>query len=239
MKIIEAFVLWLRYTLGPHVNYFSSVLRFKNATIQPNAYVNSDCTLGHSVRVYQNAVVTNTAIDSYSYIGGYSKIKNCSIGRFCSIGQNVQIGLGIHPTTLISTYPGFYSTKASGATAISRKDLTEEYKLTRIGHDVWVGNNAIILDGVSLGNGAVVGAGAIVTRDVPAFAIVVGSPAKVVRYRFNAETIEVLEAFEWWSKDIEFLRANCDSFSSEEAFFRMLKSQHDRGDTHAEPHSQA
>ncbi|MBR2872690.1 MAG: CatB-related O-acetyltransferase, partial [Lentisphaeria bacterium] len=75
-----------------------------------------------------------------------------------------------------------------------------------IGSDVWIGLNAVIMDGVTVGNGAVIGTNAVVTKDVPPYAIVVGIPAKVLRYRFDSDTIARLEKLRWFDRDLEFIQ---------------------------------
>jgi acetyltransferase-like isoleucine patch superfamily enzyme len=92
------------------------------------------------------------------------------------------------------------------------------FKKTFIGHDVWIGENALIKDGVRIGTGAVVGAGAIATKDVPEYAIVVGAPAKIVRFRFDEATRQKIMKTQWWDKSARWLEENFDLFQSPEIF---------------------
>jgi len=120
------------------------------------------------------------------------------VGCFCSIASGVKIFLGgNHRTDWITTYP--FSVLRESAKHVkghpaSRGDVI-------IGHDVWIGDDAVILSGVRIGNGAVIGASAVVTHDVPPYSIVAGNPAKVVRIRFREEDISILQSLEWWSWD--------------------------------------
>ena len=93
-----------------------------------------------------------------------------------------------------------------------------------IGNDVWIGANAVILPGVTLGNGSVIAAGAIVTRSVPDYAVVAGVPAKVIRYRFSHEQIEILNRVKWWDWDDEFIRDNIHLIKEPNRFFSELGS---------------
>ena len=120
------------------------------------------------------------------------------VGCFCSISDKVQIFLaGNHRTDWITTYPFSVfreSAKHIGGHPASRGDVI-------IGHDVWIARDAIILSGIRIGNGAVIGVSAVVTRDVPAYSIVAGNPAKVVRMRFSENEISILQSIEWWNWD--------------------------------------
>jgi acetyltransferase-like isoleucine patch superfamily enzyme len=120
------------------------------------------------------------------------------VGCFCSIATKVQIFLsGNHRTDWITTYPFSLfreSAKHIGGHPASRGDVI-------IDHDVWIGHAALILSGVHIANGAVIGASAVVTRDVPAYSIVAGNPAKVVRMRFSENEISILQSIEWWNWD--------------------------------------
>ena len=114
-----------------------------------------------------------------------------TIGRYCSIGKNLQFVMNHHDYTHTSTHPLFCNQFSRGH--------------IRIGNDVWIGLNVTIMDNVSIGDGAVIGASAIVTKDVPPYAIVVGNPGRVVKYRFSPEIIERFLRVKWWSYNEEEL----------------------------------
>jgi len=124
-----------------------------------------------------------------------------SIGNFCSIATGVVILANAdHPTHLPSIFPfrsAMYPKDRRPGKDSPNPDVVSRGPVN-IGHDVWIGTNAIVLSGVSIGSGAVIGAGAVVTKDVPPYAIAVGNPARVVRYRFEADVIEQLLQSEWW-----------------------------------------
>lgn len=124
-----------------------------------------------------------------------------SIGNFCSIASGVVILANAdHPTQLPSIYPfrsALYPKEKKPGKSSLNLDVISRGPV-EIGHDVWIGAHAIILSGVSIGTGAVIGAGAVVTKDIPTYAIAVGNPARVVRYRFEPEIIEQLLKSEWW-----------------------------------------
>lgn len=124
------------------------------------------------------------------------------IGRYCSIAKTVRSAPINHPFDAISTHPALYERKFGVVPA----DIHYEDPQV-IEDDVWIGHNAIILPSCRrVGRGAIIGAGAIVTRDVPRYAIVAGNPAKVLRERFSPELQEALEASRWWTLDLAGLR---------------------------------
>ena len=138
----------------------------------------------------------NSKIGKYTRIKPFCVIKNANIGNYCSIANDVRIGLGKHPTGLISTNSIFYKTGIRKDWAV-HIDYNEEETIN-IGNDVWIGNGAIIMDGITVGNGAIIGARALVTKDIPPYAIVGGIPAKIIKYRFDEETINLLQKSQWW-----------------------------------------
>ena len=163
------------------------------------SYCDENVTVSDFVRLCGKTVLTNVNVGRCTYFAGASA-GNADIGSFCSIGPGAKIGgLGKHPVDMISTHPIFYSTKMQSGITFSDKDYFDEQPKTTVGHDVWVGANAIILDGVNIGNGAIVAAGAVVVKDVPAFSIVGGVPAKIIRYRFSDEDISKINETNWWN----------------------------------------
>jgi len=134
--------------------------------------------------------------------------RHTRIGRYCSISMNVRVMNRNHPMEFKSTHAFFFNP----VLGICSKDLVEYIPL-EIGNDVWIGHGAIFHPHVrEVGDGAVIGAGAVVTKDVPPYAVVVGNPARVVRYRFNKEIIDELLASRWWEKSIEELKPRLQEF---------------------------
>lgn len=152
-----------------------------------------------------------------SYIGQDCNV-SAEVGRFTSIANNVRTNAGIHPykKPYVTTSPMFYSQrKQTGSTFVDRDYYSEmnEYDsenhyAIKIGSDCWVGENSFIVGGVTIENGAVILANAVVTKSVPPFAIVGGVPAKIIGYRFEKNEIELIKKSAWWNKDIGWLKEN-------------------------------
>lgn len=136
-----------------------------------------------------------------------ANIKETSIGNFVSIGINVQLGHGEHPLNFLSTSPYFYFDNWNFKT--EKTPTYNEYLKCppiTIGSDVWIGNNVFIKNGITVGTGAVIGANAVVTKDVPPYAVVAGVPAKIIRYRFDEKTINILLESKWWLWDDDLIK---------------------------------
>ena len=170
----------------------------------------------------KNVIGSNTCFRGYigraSYIGENAKI-HAKIGRFCSIASGVSVVVGKHPTSVwVSTHPAFFSgAKQAGFTYVDDMKYQDSYcgqYPVEIGNDVWIGERAMILQDVKIGDGAIIAAGAIVTSDVPAYAIVGGVPAKLIRYRFSPDQIDFLEKFKWWDKTDAWLQQYVTYFES-------------------------
>ena len=138
-------------------------------------------------------------IGKYTYVGEYSVLYGHTyIGRYCSIARNVAIGAAGHRLDMLSTSPiPFKAPMTESGSGV------ENYPETNIGNDVWIGIGATILMGIQVGHGAVIAAGAVVTKDVPPYAVVAGVPAKVIKYRFKDEIIKELLESKWWELDID------------------------------------
>lgn len=164
-----------------------------------NSNIYNQVKIGKNVKLYSRYLLSNVDIGDYSYIAPNSSVRNTTIGSYCSIGENFTSGLAIHPVNGLSTSPLFYSTKKQLGITLVNEDLIEEYKPVTIGNDVFVGANVMILSGISVGDGAIIAAGAVVTKDVPSYAVVGGVPARIIKYRFTKEQIEKLNKIAWWN----------------------------------------
>lgn len=164
--------------------------------------------------------IINSEIDDYSYVSTNAFIISTKIGKFCSIGPNLSCGWGVHPVHTLSTSPVFYSTKGQAGSTFSKKDKIVESLNIEIGNDVFIGINVTILDGVKIGDGAVIGAGAIVSKDIPPYAIAVGSPIKIIKYRFEPDVIEKLLSIKWWDFDHENLQKVEENFFEIDNFIK-------------------
>jgi chloramphenicol O-acetyltransferase type B len=171
------------------------------------SYATDDVTFSPYVRLYGATTLSKAAIGRHTYLYG-CKAANLTIGSFCSIGPGTRLGgMGTHPLHMVSTHPVFFSTRRQSGISFAEVNEFEEYRSTTIGNDVWVGADALVLDGVTVNDGAVIAAGAVVTKDVPAYAIVGGVPAKIIRYRFPPADIELLLSVKWWSQPDDALSA--------------------------------
>jgi len=177
--------------------------------ISSKAVIKEKVTLEAPVKLYGTARINkNTKIGSFSYVESRTTIfPGTTIGRYCSIGKGCQVGVIAHPVDWLSTSPFQYNF------AYHFPDYAKDFKErvfqrpmeTTIGNDVWVGSMAIIKRGVTISDGAIIAAGAVVTKDVPPYAIVGGVPAKVIRYRFSQAVIDELLDIQWWNLPYKLL----------------------------------
>lgn len=177
--------------------------------------------VGFRVYIGENSVLNNSSINDFSYVNSNVKIRDTKIGKFCSIGPNVKIVLGSHPLNFISTHPSFYSNNKPFV-GFSNTMHFDEFKPVVIQNDVWIGEDVLIPGGIKIGNGAVVLARSVVTKDVEPYAIVGGVPAKVIKYRFDSETINKINKSEWWNWDEEKLNELSKTFLDPITFINNL-----------------
>ncbi|MCR4920735.1 MAG: CatB-related O-acetyltransferase [Bacteroidaceae bacterium] len=168
-----------------------------------------------TARVYEMAKLAESSVGAFTYIGRRTCLVAARVGKFCSIASDCQIGMGTHTLSCLSTSP-IFSEKDNG---LRRKWVeqgeTNPYKPVIVGNDVWIGLRVMIMGGVTIGNGAVIAAGAVVTKDVPPYAVVGGVPARVIRYRFNPDVQQAIEATRWWELPEQVLRRHIHIFQKE------------------------
>jgi len=197
------FTIWLNWL----IHYFQIKSKFPTAKLYYKAFARQS-KLGKYVTVYEKANINQCEIGDYTYIAGQSTLLNTCVGKFCSIGPGVRCGLGRHPVDYVSTHPIFFSTSKQAQISFADRSYFDEFLPIKIGNDVWIGANAIILDGVSIADGAIVAAGSVVCKDVPAYSVVGGVPAKIIKYRFPEKQIEFLIKFKWWEKSHKWIEEN-------------------------------
>ncbi len=176
--------------------------------------------LGQYVHISDDAILEESELGDYSYTAGHNQIYYASIGKFVSIATYVRINPGNHPTyNRIAQHHFTYRASAYGL----GEDDNEFFNWRRahhvtVGNDVWIGHNAVIMPGVSVGNGAVIGTSAVVTKDVEPYSIVAGVAAKKIGMRFDDALIEKIERSQWWNWDHATLKARMADFRDLDVF---------------------
>jgi acetyltransferase-like isoleucine patch superfamily enzyme len=185
----------------PKIKYYFSIFlkKLRGAAISRSSF-------DFDAKVEAGSKIVDSKFGRHSFCGYDCVIINTCIGSFCSLANNVTIGGAAHPLAFLSTSPVFLSHKDSVKTKFSRHDYLPQIR-TEIGHDVWIGDGAYVKAGVKIGHGAAVGMGAVVTKDVPPYAVVGGNPARILKYRFRPEVIEALLHWAWWDLPAAELQA--------------------------------
>ncbi len=171
------------------------------------------CTLAERVEIGRRNTLDHVEIGTGTYSGEFTIAKYVSIGKYCAISWNVSIGGAnheLHHLALTPVHRILQEKDAQGGY------LSWKTQNCSIGHDVWLAAGCHILRGVSVGNGAVVAANSVVTKDVPPYAIVAGIPAKIIKFRFSEEIIQGLLEVRWWDFPLDVLRSQCRDLLSRE-----------------------
>jgi virginiamycin A acetyltransferase len=185
-------------------------LRRRGNTMRMFAGVDIDAAtvLEAPVRVGPYTRVTESQIGSYTYFGNGCTLLGVNVGRFCSGAWGVTLGASGHHLDCATTHTFPWLPVDGGFVAEPGMSVSPLH----VGHDVWLGCNAVVLSGLTVGHGAAVAAGAIVVHDVPDYAVVAGVPARVVRLRFDESLVERLLTVGWWNWPITVLRENLALF---------------------------
>jgi acetyltransferase-like isoleucine patch superfamily enzyme len=205
--------------------YYQHKYRGKNLRISYKSFIKS-CTFGKFNWIGVGNTLMNSHIGDYTYIAGNCAILDTTIGKYCSIGTGVKIAVGTHPTSVIvSTHPSVYCRPDFHSISYVDEDKFTYKKGATIGNDVWIGANAVLVNGVTVADGAVIAANSVVNKHVGPYEIVGGVPAKLIRKRFTDEQIEVLEKVKWWDKPEDWIKKNISSFWNIREFVENFKDE--------------
>ena len=190
--------------------------------ISPSAVV-TDCMVGAYTEIAADVWMIESSLDNYSYAMERSNIAYTDVGKFVNIASEVRINPVNHPVDWVSQHHFLYRTRQYGLKDFNNEDVFHWRKMQRvtIGNDVWIGHGAIILPGLTVGNGAAIAAGSVVTKDVAPYSIVAGNPAKTLRNRFPQSIWTELEAISWWDWDHDTLKERVDDFYDLRRFLRL------------------
>lgn len=168
-----------------------------------------DSTIEDFTNFAERSSILNSTIGKRTSLGRYTIVRNSDIGRYCAISWRVSIGADQHPTERISGSAAFFQSRFGLVENNSSKGVV---KRTIIGNDVLIGCHSILIAGVKVGDGAIIGSGSVVTKDVAPYQIVAGNPAKPIKMRFDEETISQLLKLDWWNLDDAFIKQNIGLF---------------------------
>ncbi|MCB9222394.1 MAG: CatB-related O-acetyltransferase [Ignavibacteria bacterium] len=213
LKIIKHIIRPFISPLLSNIKVVKYLLRYPTLKIGNNVII-SKSIFGRYNSIGSNTTLFKTHIGDFSYISHNSSINNTTIGKYCSIAHNVTIGTASHPTKeFVSTHPIFFSTlKQCGITYVNQDFYKEFNDKITIGNDVWIGMNTIIIKEVNIGDGAIIAAGSIITKDVQPYTIVAGIPGKVIKERFTHDQKQFLLSDKWWNKDEYWIKNNYTLF---------------------------
>ena len=207
--------------------------RHSASNISLKSYVYGEIKCEGKNYIAEETSVRNVKLGYGSYISRSSDIQMTAIGRYSSIGPFcMTLTMGEHPTRgFVSTFPAFYHRNFLNIFNYCDENRFEEYRYAEhttntsvvVGNDVWIASYVKILGGVTIGDGAIIAAGAVVIKDVPPYAIVGGVPARIIRYRFSPEQIEWLMGIKWWDKDEQWIQAHAKYFDDIERFMEIVK----------------
>ncbi|GIL37979.1 chloramphenicol acetyltransferase [Roseiterribacter gracilis] len=183
--------------------------------LHPSAVVQR-CRFGQWTWIGANNKLLDSDILDWAYTGDGCDIYNSEVGKFCNIAANVRINPTNHPIQRATLHHFTYRSRSHHMADEDDADFFAWRKSFRtvIGPDVWIGHGALLMSGVKVGTGAIIGAGSVVTKDVPPYTIVVGNPGRIIRHRFDEATQAALERIAWWDWTHDQLKAALHDFRS-------------------------
>lgn len=189
--------------------------KIAETVIHPTANIR-DSSVGRCCEILADTSLHTAELGDFSYLGPRCIVGDATIGKFCAIAAEVRIGAPNHPMDRPSMHRFTYCPEYYAAGAVRDHAFFDQRKEDRavIGNDVWIGHGVIVLPGVKVGDGAVLAAGAVVTKDVQPYTIVGGIPAKFIRERFTRAIAERLASIAWWNWPFETIMERLADFQS-------------------------
>ena len=209
------------------------LINAKNVRFESNIYFDFKTVFEGYNKIYKDVELTLCTIGRGTYVGNGSKLQEIKIGRYCSIGREVRTVIGRHPSKgFVSTHPAFYSLKCQAGYTFAKSQLFKEENYANsedkmsiiIGNDVWIGSHAVLIDGITVGDGAIVGAGCVVSKSIEPYTIYVGNPQKMIRKRFSDSEIERLLQLKWWDKDFDWVKKHSIYYCNIQEFLKHVGS---------------
>lgn len=206
--------------------------RLKGNRIGQQVYFNRGTKFENNVNFEGKTKLIDCNIGTGVDMGTGNSWFGCKIGRYCVIGGNCKNIVGHHPTTFyVAMNSKFYSPRKDGF--VNERLYWDDYKYADkekkyyniIGNDVYITSDVILLEGVKIGDGAVITPGSVVTKNVPPYAIVRGNPAKIVTYRFREDDIQFLLKLKWWEKDVNWIRLHVNNFSNIKKLRKQIEEE--------------
>lgn len=221
-KQIEMLEIGIYRNLLFPLKKWKDVIR-KNIIVAPKGYYDRKTNLLGGNYIGRDTFLTESRLGYGSYVVDGSYLAKTEVGRYCSIGAYVRTAVGEHPVrNCVSTSPSLFSAEPANGLSYYIDGNVNEYKFSNekegycitIENDVWIGTGAVLLSGITIHNGAVIGAGSVVTKDAEPYGIYVGNPAKKIGSRFSETNIIKLLEIQWWNKDEKWIIENGFKFQN-------------------------